>query len=407
MVTILMGQTRSQFLAIPNLTRFLLGDDSKVSLAVKTSALQLKYFVAAERLALSLLPLPGGGLAYAVTLPDDPDDLAYIWSIIESDNEIAALNALLDGKPCSLHLFNELAVNAASTAVHIDGLAELAQELRAGPYLQMTTQTIPPTLVTEGFDALHQRDNHGSTGWRLIVELGREWHQPRSWYHSNAGQATYLSIFDADDGAQQEALCLWLTDVFAAEGGAQLNPTVTSDQGKSRELCDVLLTSDGHSFVIESKALAVLNRAKLPSRNDLRGDVIRHIAKATKQVAGAVRFLRLGYPVRDHLGNEIDIDRERPLHLIILVPELSLLSSSDNLGKAFLTRQIEKTECFVHLLDPAQLLRVVQASSTIARRASNLTEIAALDWYLRKRLAQALELDTPHFDFLLRIKDDA
>jgi hypothetical protein len=56
---------------------------------------------------------------------------------------------------------------------------------------------------------------------------------------------------------------------------------------------------------------------------------------------------------------------------------------------------------------PLNCLRVVQASSTIARRASNLTDIAALDWYLRKRLAQALELETPDFDFLLQLEDDA
>ena len=53
------------------------------------------------------------------------------------------------------------------------------------------------------------------------------------------------------------------------------------------------------------------------------------------------------------------------------------------------------------------LLRAAARPIASARRASNLTAIAALDWYLTKRLAQALELDTPDFDFLLQLDDDA
>lgn len=101
----------------------------------------------------------------------------------------------------------------------------------------------------------------------------------------------------------------------------------------------------------------------------------------------------------------MDIDREKPLHLIILIPDLTLLSASDGLGNVFLAKLIQKTGCFVHLLDPTQLLRVVQAATMIAQRYSHVSEIAALDWYLGNRLERALDLDTPAFDFLLRFGD--
>jgi hypothetical protein len=398
-------------LAIPTLLRCLSDDsDGKPSLAVKAPALQLKYFIAADSVSLLFLPLEEGGLAYAITMPDDPHDPAYVWSTIDSDNEVAALNALLDGSPCSLHLFNEIAINVASTTVQFDGLAVVLRELRAGGHVQKCPPNlrVSPTDVLSAFDALQRGAGNESSGWRLDVQLSPKWHHATSWYYSNGRAATYLSLSDRNDGAQQEALCLWLTDTFAPEG-AYLNPGVTRAEAKRpRELCDVLLTSEGYTFIIESKALAVLTREKLPTRADLHDDVVKHIVnKGVKQISGAIRSLRLGYPVNDHLGNEVSIDREGPMHLIILVPDLTLLSASDNLGNTFLAQLIQKTGCYVHLLDPTQLLRVVQAATMIARRTPRVSEIAALDWYLAKRVERALDLDTPDFDFLLRFDDDA
>ncbi|MGV0737521.1 hypothetical protein ABQF35_11155 [Mycobacterium syngnathidarum] len=406
--TILLGETRSEFLAIPTLVRFLLDAGGNLSLAVKAPALQLKYFVAADSVSLLLLPLEEGGLAYAITVPDDPRDSAYIWSTIDSDNEVAALNALLDGSPCSLHLFNEIAINVASIAVQFDGLAVMSRELRASRHLQMVPPNLQasPARVLEALDALQRGIGNESTGWRLDVELSQTWDHATSWYYSNGRAATYLSLFDRNHGAQQEALSLWLTDSFAPLG-AYLNPQVTRGEAKEpRELCDVLLTYEGYTFIIESKSLAVLTREKLPTRDDLHDDVVKHVVKkGVKQVSGAMRSLRLGYPVSDHLGNEVAIDREGSTHLIILVPDLTLLSAFDNLGNVFLARLILKTDCYVHLLDPTQLLRVVQAATMIARRSPHMSEIAALDWYLAKRVECALDLDTPDFDFLLRLDD--
>jgi hypothetical protein len=405
---VLLGETRSEFLANPALVRFFSGPGGTPSLAVKAPALQLKYFVAAERLSLLLLPLNGGHLAYAVAIPDDPDDYAYVWSMVENDDEIAALHTLLDGSPCSLHLFNEIAINVASTTAQFDGdLATVAHELNADGHIQKASQTqkVPTADVVDGINVLHRGNSERHHGWRLNAELKQTWDHATTFYYSNGHTPTYLSLSDANEGAQQEALCLWLTDTFAPQG-AHLNPAVAPEKGgPSRELCDVLLTFEGYSFVIESKALAVLTRPKVPTRNELRGDVVRHVGKAAKQISGALRYLRLGYPVTDHRGNDVDIDREKPLHLIILIPDLTLLSASDGLGNVFLARLIQKTGCFVHLLDPTQLLRVVQAATMIARRYSHVSEIAALDWYLGKRLERALDLDTPAFDFLLRFGD--
>jgi hypothetical protein len=97
------------------------------------------------------------------------------------------------------------------------------------------------------------------------------------------------------------------------------------------------------------------------------------------------------------VGNEVVGQRRRG----------SLPTAVDRPDQRVVARvEFRKAECFVHLLDPAQLLRAVQAATMIARRSSRLSQIAALDWYLTERLQRALDLDTPDFDFLLRFDHD-
>jgi hypothetical protein len=49
---------------------------------------------------------------------------------------------------------------------------------------------------------------------------------------------------------------------------------------------------------------------------------------------------------------------------------------------------------------------VVQAATMIAQRSERVNAIAALDWYLMERLEQALKVDTPDINILLRFVDN-
>jgi len=255
------------------------------TLVIKAPILQLKYLLVADRITLWLLRMDDGLIAYALEVPDDPQHPALLWSIAQNTDWITALQTLLHDTRCVLHLFNEIAVNVASTEVRFNFDADGIQAL-------LTDARI-----------LHNED-------------------------PDAMRDTVSAILD--DGAQQEALALWLTDSLTIEG-AHVNPTVTAPSG-SRELCDVIFGYDHGTFLIESKALNVLTRQQLPTRDELRGDVVKHVKKAVKQLGGAIRYLRLGYPVIGASGEALELDRESPMHLIILVPDLSLLSAADNLG---------------------------------------------------------------------------
>lgn len=60
---------------------------------------------------------------------------------------------------------------------------------------------------------------------------------------------------------------------------------------------------------------------------------------------------------------------------------------------------------FFHILDIAELLRVVQAAEMIAQGSTELTLMAAFDGYLIERAKHSLQHETPDFEILARKTD--
>ncbi len=400
---ILDGDLREEFLCTPELVRAVLTDDNQLALAVKAPLSQLKYLIATETISLTLIPLSDGCLAYMLEIPDDPVHPAYVWSAVESDDELAALQKIASGAPCGIYLFNEIAANIAFTSVRLEHRSG-AVELDAGA---IRMSRYGERYLSGEIDAGITQMKTGDPRVEALRAHRREpWDHMKLHYYSTGSGASSLSVFDPNEGAQQEALGLWLTDTFAI-GGAHLNPNVASPNSpsKKRELCDILISEDTHTFIIQSKVLSILTRPKLPTRARLHADTVKYVHHALGQAIGAVRRLRQGHNVTDTAGREIQVDRIQPMHLIVLVPDLSLLSTTDNLGGQFLHDTAVETGCFVHILDPTQLLRVAQSVTKLAAGRTRLSKIMHFDGYLIHRFERALTIDTPHFDLKLRFTD--
>ncbi|MGA7718423.1 MAG: hypothetical protein WCB33_21190, partial [Bradyrhizobium sp.] len=67
----------------------------------------------------------GDRLLYALKVFDNTEKAGVLWSILEYDEEKAALAALVRGEACQTFLFNELAVNVAWAALPIFAEPEL------------------------------------------------------------------------------------------------------------------------------------------------------------------------------------------------------------------------------------------------------------------------------------------
>lgn len=116
--------------------------------------------------------------------------------------------------------------------------------------------------------------------------------------------------------------------------------------------------------------------------------------------------MKRGYKVTDKQGNEVEVERSMPPHVIILVPDLMLVAGAKDYGPDFIQKASQEVEGFFHILDPAELLRVVQAAEMIAARGTATTPIMAFDFYLMERAKTAMSVPTPNFGMLIRFADE-
>jgi hypothetical protein len=278
-------------------------------------------------------------------------------------------------------------------------LRELISYTRLHPHKDTTAvETVRAQLAK-----IHRGEIGPPDAFLLYVPPLAEWREMRSTYLTRGGRASFISIFDQDEGQQQEEIAVWLTDALQPTGcfkSPQIDgPTVT------RELCDVLLSHQFGAFLIESKSLSIFRRGDLPPRGKLSRDVAKHITKAYRQLSGGLRWLKLGYRVFDSSGNQIEVEREHPAHAIILVPDLTLLSESKDFGGDFVRRFYSESGAILHILDPAELLRMVQVAATIADKSRRVSSIMAFDWYLMERAKRTVTLKTPDFGMIARFPD--
>ena len=150
----------------------------------------------------------------------------------------------------------------------------------------------------------------------------------------------------------------------------------------------------------------IFERKSLPNRKKLAHDVSGHIKKAINQLRGGIRRLKDGTPVTSMAGVLLDIERTQPIHGIILIPDLDLIEDLENYGPQLIQDFLRDTGGFIHLLDIAELLRIVQASEIIAARGTTTTPMMAFDYYLIERAKKCMKAGTLCIEVLLRIEDE-
>ncbi|KVE61922.1 hypothetical protein WI96_22180 [Burkholderia vietnamiensis] len=400
---LLASHYQSEFLATPQLIRldYAKGKDSfEPTLLVKGSTLLLKFMVLGARLRFHLARV-NGRLLYALTVYDDPSKPATLWSVVENEAEVTALRRLALGEPSPIFLFNELALNVAWSTVKASFPSEVNgwisnTTLGKGDYTAIAKET--GDLLERAFNGTTTPDE------LLSAEIVRidEWHAVFNHFITSHGSNSPVDLFSRDEGGQQEQLAVWLTDSLHPRG-VHHSPQIPKGNG-TRELTDILLSHEAGALLIESKALTVFNRDKLPDRTKLAKDVSQHVEKAVRQLRGSIRRLKDGAPVTTRGGSAIDVERSQPAHAVVLIPEFDLIENQENYGLAFIADFMEATGGFIHLLDLAELLRVVQAAEMISRGSEKVTPLMALDYYLVKRAERTRVAGTLCIEVLLRMQ---
>lgn len=403
---ILSAQYRSEFLATPELVRLIMahGDEGlEPTLLIKSSTLTLKYLLQTKKMKLVVLRVAKDWLAYGIEIQDDPNHPALLWSLLEHPNEMEAFRKLMSSPKCNLFLFNELALNVAWCDLEIAIDDDRWKSLILNSTMHPEGDESALEMFRQEVETLDSTPPYLRNGFILALPEIQEWNEIKSTYITNGISHSLISVFDQNEGNQQEEVALWLLDNFAAEG-AYKGPQI-HEHTKVRELTDILLSHEFGAILVESKALSILSRDDLPDREKLTRTVVKHVNKATSQLIGAVKNIKRGLPISDNDGIALDIERSATPHAIILIPDLSLINGSADFGRSYLKDAFERSEAIFHILDPVELLRVVQAAEIISERSESTTPIMALDYYLVERFKIAVKTDTPDFNFLLKTQD--
>lgn len=403
----LSAHNRDEFLAVPQLIRFDYSagrDGREPTVLIKGSTLLVKYIVLGARMQLAFASCDGR-LLYALRVFDDDKDGGIIWSVAERQEELDAIRGLAQAQPLVAFLFNEIAVNVAW-----NDYPPLETSVRLTNLIEGVSPCVVDHRAIKG-KAMKLLDKLGSSGgtsvdW-LILEIGgrSDWKPLRNHFITAAAQSSLIDVFDQDEGNQQEQIGIWLTDSLHPSG-AYHSPQRPYKENETRELTDILLSYGFGATLIESKTLSILARERLPTRANLQRDVSSHIDKAFKQLRGGIRKLKKGVEITDRDGKVLSINRDKPAHAIVLVPDLDLIEDPQKYGLEFIKKFMADTGGFAHLLDISELLRVVQAAEMLAARGKTTTPMMAFDYYLIERAKKAANAGTLCIEVLLRFVEE-
>ncbi len=210
---LLSAHYRSEFLATPQLIRFdyVNGKSGfEPTMLIKASTLLLKYIVLGVPMQLAFARL-GDRLLYALKVYDDGEKAVLLWSILERDEERAALEALVRGATCQTFLFNELAVNVAWAALPITAEPRLTAMVADAA----TGCVDHGAIRSDASSILNQLDNESVTSAGFVVaDVSNTpgWNPVFNHFITSHATSSLIDLFNKDEGGHQEQLGVWLTD---------------------------------------------------------------------------------------------------------------------------------------------------------------------------------------------------
>jgi hypothetical protein len=267
----LSARHHSEFSANPVAVRLTLaqGQAGKMepALLIKASTLTLKYLRRLRRFSLVFMRAEDW-LIYGTSIQDDPNTYpSIIWSLLEQSDEVDSLAALIENPKCQVFLFNEISVNVAQAEIDLILPKRSIQHLLQTTKLHPGYKLVDNQTINQKLDALAR----GEVAESEVVDINITdtfWQEIRSHYITNRIENVLLSIFEIDEGGQQEAVGLWLIDALQPTGALR-NPQVHESRGM-RELTDLLLSYESGVFLFESKVLSILDRPELPTWSELK-----------------------------------------------------------------------------------------------------------------------------------------
>ena len=196
----------------------------------------------------------------------------------------------------------------------------------------------------------------------VVTELTLDQFKEFGLYTVGLREAGRFSLADKDEGGGLEQ-SVWHLLESLFQHRIYRSPQVVNGN-KVRELTDVLAASDYGIFLIESKAMAVLNTSKEQITSRRAKNIESQIRKALRQLVGAIKSVQQGLQIVTQDGQEIEINRELLPHAIVLLSEMNSAIDFNSITAELFKTQIESRAMF-HIVDLRELAMLVGGSKTV------------------------------------------
>lgn len=256
---------------------------------------------------------------------DDPINYAAVIGTARFPDEHNSLAAIMNRSFTHIHFHNELSICVATAKLSFS----IADQFRV-----LNLQSNPESLYCGKFDERISRSldcfDHSikmESQHKNVYEIEtiaiegklQDWIIMKNTV-IGFNETNHVTVDDKDEGSiLEKEVTIILDDLFKQK--LFLNPQIARTKGY-RELTDVLAISDNGIFLIESKALGVID---IPSSKAMEKKVKglqKQISTGIDQLVGASKKITANTTIYNKHLEEIIFDKAPFLHCIVLVSEL-------------------------------------------------------------------------------------
>lgn len=188
-----------------------------------------------------------------------------------------------------------------------------------------------------------------------------------------------VNMSDKDEGGTFEKQ-IWFSMEGLFDIDIYLNPIV--QQGcKERELTDILAHHKYGIFLVETKALGILNVDKEQTIDRKAENVIKQVLKGIKQLVGANRNIKRNLPIFSKSGKPIKLDTSLVPHCVVLVSELIPFGDWKEVEKEIILSMMNE-KIYLHVMDYQEFMKYLKTSMGKKER---------LDYYLMGRAERFID----------------
>jgi hypothetical protein len=324
-----------------------------------------------------------------VRIYDDPVHYLRLTSVQRFRHEHKAIKKIMQMETVNIHFHNELTVCIATATLiiakedreKIISLLGDVEDLYSGDFNQHTTHSLNCFDYSIGKE--HPTDSVKEIPIIIADGVLNDFIVMENIF-VGMNERNHVVIDDKDEGGIFEKQ-IWVTLDRMFLDNLYRNPKITDKYGY-RELTDVLAFHQYGIFLIETKALSVLDTTKERDMNRKVAGLQKQILKGIEQMKGAAKKVAANVEIFDSEGSLLHFDKSIVPHCIVLVSELFPFGEWKDIELKMMQAMIDQP-MYLNVMDLRELMLYVG----FAKGSKEQLDVSLMD-----RVEQFVKLQSIH-----------